>query len=176
MFDRFGMKRATQRMLQGILMIAVLIGGTAWAADVVGNVLDGQNNAVSGVKINVIDHATGKVVGEGITNSKGLYEITGLSPGKYDFALNPLNTGFQAGTISSEVTNAGLTLNWTVSPLAAASAVGTAGATAAVASTGIGALGVGAIGVSGIGAAVGGVVAAGGLGGGGGGGPVSPSL
>ncbi len=104
----------------------------ALCADIGGTVSDTQGNPVQGVQITAQTPA-GKVVAQAVTRANGKYQIGGLDPGTYDYALNPLQTGFKAGTAVSDLGPKGLTINWKLSGTAPAIALASEGTEVALA-------------------------------------------
>ena len=117
-----------KRLIVTILGIgfSFFIAVSAICADVSGVVMDSQGHPVNGVKIAVQDPA-GKFLNQAITDSKGHYAINGLSPGTYDYILEPLATGFKGGNAVSYLDSKGLTINWKVSNTGDAVALATEG-------------------------------------------------
>src|SRR3954464_1587916 len=97
------MFRNTCRMTSGALLIAAA-SATASAQQTTGNitgrVLDEQKAAVPGATITVKNAATGFTRSE-VSDSEGLYRITGLPVGGYTLALEL--PGFQAQTRTVQV-------------------------------------------------------------------------
>jgi Carboxypeptidase regulatory-like domain len=113
-------------------LLAVTTASLALGADVVGTVSDTQGNPVQGVQITAQTPA-GNVVAQALTSANGKYQISGVAPGTYDYALNPLQTGFKAGTAVSDLGPKGLTINWKLSPTAPAIALASEGTEVALA-------------------------------------------
>ena len=99
-------------LLATILMINVSLD--ALAASAGGTVASSQGQSVAGIQI-IAKDASGHVVGQGTTGSTGVYNIQGLQPGNYNFALDPGSSGFQGQTVASYVGADGICLNWGVS-------------------------------------------------------------
>jgi hypothetical protein len=165
----------------GTILFALILSSNAWCAMVSGNVTEESGKGVAGVKISIADPTSGKTIGQAVTDASGKYQIPGITPGTYDFAFDPIATGFKPGAATTGVPNRGLTVNWIVSSNKDAVAFATAGVAVAGIGTGTAVLaGVGAAVVAG--SVVGGLDAAGAFGGGGNGsssgpGPVqSPSF
>jgi hypothetical protein len=146
----------------------LLSRSSAWCATVSGSVVDSSGKDVVAVKITVTDPATGKVVGQAVTHASGKYQIAGIDPGTYNFALDPGTTGVKPGSATAALPGHGLSVDWTVSPTADAIALATpAGAGGVVTGTGTAvAAGVGAALVAG--GVLGGLAASGEFSGGGG--------
>src|SRR5713226_7469193 len=92
----------TQRLAAtAIIALFVLAPASlALCADIAGTVSDSQGNPVRGVQITAQVPA-GRMVAQAVTSADGKYQISGLNLGTYDYALNPLQTGFKAGTAIS---------------------------------------------------------------------------
>ena len=114
----------------GLLVLAT--ASMALCADIVGTVSDTQGNPIQGVQITAQTRA-GNVVGQAFSGANGKYQITGIDPGTYDYLLNPLNTGFKAGSGVSALNSKGLTINWKLSPTAPALALASEGTEVALA-------------------------------------------
>jgi carboxypeptidase family protein len=98
----------------------------ALCADIVGTVSDAQGNPVQDIQI-LIKNAGGKILGKVTTDSHGRYQISGLTPGAYNYVLEPRGTSFKGGTAASHLDPKGLTIYWKVSASNPASALATAG-------------------------------------------------
>jgi hypothetical protein len=84
------------------------------AADLTGTVTNRQGQPVPGVQI-TLKNAAGKTLGQKTTDSKGHYAFSQVSPGKYQYILDPLDTGLKGGSAVSSVDSVGSTVNWRVS-------------------------------------------------------------
>ncbi|MBF6571120.1 MAG: carboxypeptidase regulatory-like domain-containing protein [Candidatus Binataceae bacterium] len=104
----------------------------ALCAEIVGTVSDTQGNPVQGVQITAQTSA-GRVVGQAFSSANGKYQITQINPGTYDFLLNPLQSGFKAGSGVADLNSKGLTINWKLSPTAPALALASEGTEVALA-------------------------------------------
>jgi hypothetical protein len=80
------------------------------SADVTGTVLNDRGQPVSGIRITV-QTMEGKVVGQGVTDATGRYTIGEVTPGTYDYVLDPAHTGYKAGAAVSQLDADGMTLN-----------------------------------------------------------------
>src|SRR5580658_2566306 len=116
----------------GIFISLLFALPSAFCAEVVGTVMDLQGRAVSDVKI-VAQDGAGKICGQALTDAKGHYEISGLSPNTYDYTLNPLATGLKGGSAVSFLDTDGLTINWKVSKSGDAVALAAQGSNEALA-------------------------------------------
>jgi hypothetical protein len=134
------------------LALCVGVSSTVLGADVAGTIANPLGESVSGLRIIVRD-GNGHIVGEGVTNSKGVYDIQGLRSGNYDFTLDPGSNKYKGKTVVSYVSADGLCINWAVSEQSPALATAEPGAnclhdpwdTAQYVGAGAAALGVGAI-------------------------------
>lgn len=107
------------------ICVAILTGASsAICADVSGMVTDSQGHPVPGVKIAVQDLG-GKIIDQVVTDAKGHYAISGLSPDTYDYILEPLATGFKGGDAVAHLDSKGLIINWKVSERIDAAALAT---------------------------------------------------
>ena len=97
----------------GVVLLCV-IPRVAICASVRGTVSDAKDHTVSGAEI-TLQSSAGKVFGRATSDLQGHYQISGLKPDTYQFILNPLATGFKAGSGVSHLDSEGLTINWKVS-------------------------------------------------------------
>ncbi len=114
-----------------MLLALAFVGGlsaAAMAASVGGTVAGSQGQAVSGIQVMVKD-ASGHIVGQSALGSGGVYDISGLQPGNYNFTLDPGSSGFQGQTVASYVGPDGICLNWGVSTTSPAVATAQPGST-----------------------------------------------
>lgn len=123
---------ATAGLILSLLVLFLVAASPAWCADVVGTVTDPQGHPVGGVGIGVRDSA-GRVVGNALSDAKGHYAISGLSPNTYNYTLDPLGTRFKGGTVVSQLDSNGLTVDWKVSQGNNALALATEGSKTALA-------------------------------------------
>jgi hypothetical protein len=65
----------------------------------------------------------------GSSGDSGVYDISGLQPGNYNFTLDPGSSGYQGQTVASYVGADGICLNWGVSTTSPAVATAQPGAT-----------------------------------------------
>ena len=95
---------------------SLLFGSVAPAvcAELTGIVTNLQNQPVSGIKI-VVQNSANQLFGQGITGANGRYQITGITPTKYEYLLNPMMTGYKSGSAVSYLGPKGLVINWKVS-------------------------------------------------------------
>jgi Carboxypeptidase regulatory-like domain len=166
------MKKLSATFLASAL--ALLIATPAMCSSVVGLVVDQNHQYVNGAYVTVTD-AKGQTAGTGRTDLYGRYCIPLVTPGKYTVSVDPPKD-YQGGSAAANVDIEGSTINWFLSPTAAALATTDVGVASAAtltcaapwwetAAAGAGAL----IGAGGI---IGGVI---GTTSGGGGGSASPS-
>ncbi len=113
-----------------LLALAFGIGmsAAAMAASVGGTVASSQGQSVAGAQV-VVKDASGHVVGQGAIGSNGVYDISGLQPGDYNFTLEPGSSGVQGQTVASYVGADGICLNWGVSTTSPAVATAQPGST-----------------------------------------------
>jgi hypothetical protein len=104
-----------------VLSLVLPIGG--FAAEVTGTVSNQAGKPVPGVEV-LIKSPHGKVVSQAKTDSKGHYAAKHLSPGHYEYVLDPGASGVKGGTTDADVESSGSTVDWRVSDnLMAAAAV-----------------------------------------------------
>lgn len=118
-----------------VLLALVFVAGmsaAAMAASVGGTVAGSQGQSVSGIQV-IVKDASGKIVGQGAPGSGGVYDISGVQPGNYNFTLDPGSSGYQGQTVASYVGPDGICLNWGVSTTSPAVATAQPGATCQVA-------------------------------------------
>jgi hypothetical protein len=158
-------------------LLVLTTASAALCADIVGRVSDLSGSAVQGVQI-VVKDRSGKILGKVATDNHGDYQITGLTPGAEEYALDPPGTYFKGGTAVAYLSDKGLTINWKLSTSHLAAALATEGTgNAAVAGDpfGLSAAAFTAVVAGGVtavaGGVIGGMAAAGGFSG-----PGSPSM
>lgn len=112
------------------LAVAFVVGtsAAALAASAGGTVAGSQGQSLSGIQI-IVKDASGKVIGTGAPGDSGVYDISGLQPGNYNFTLDPGSSGYQGQTVASYVGADGICLNWGVSTTSPAVATAQPGAT-----------------------------------------------
>jgi hypothetical protein len=108
------MKKATLVLAAGCALV-VSVGSFAFAAEIVGTVIDAGGQAVSGSKVSAADQS-GQIAGNATTNQQGRYVISGLRPGQYDIKLDPATANLKGDTAVSYVDSKGLTVDWAVGP------------------------------------------------------------
>lgn len=108
------MKKTTLGLAAGCALV-VSVGSFAFAADIVGTVMDASGQAVNGSKVSAADQS-GKIAGDAITDQQGRYVISGLRPGQYDIKLDPAIANLKGDTAVSYVDAKGLTVDWAVGP------------------------------------------------------------
>ena len=111
------------------------MSAAAMAASVGGTVAGSQGQSVSGIEV-IVKDASGKVVGQGAPGGSGMYDISGLQPGNYNFTLDPGSSGYQGQTVASYVGPDGICLNWGVSSTSPAVATAQPGSTCGAAGGG----------------------------------------
>ncbi len=113
-----------------LLALAFVVGisAAARAASVGGTVAGSQGQSVSGLTV-IVKDASGHVVGQGAPGGSGVYDISGLPPGNYNFTLDPGSSGYQGQTVASYVGPDGICLNWGVSTTSPAIATAQPGST-----------------------------------------------
>ena len=114
------MKRTTTMILTTMLAIG-LAAGQAMSATVCGVAQDPQGNPISGVSITAKD-ASGKLLGQTVTGSKGEYEIGNLEQGTLDLFLDPGTASVQGGSGILDMTGKSRMVNWQVSSAHSATA------------------------------------------------------
>jgi hypothetical protein len=169
--------RKAALVLFGALVLLMVAARPGLCADLAGLVVDSANHPVAHVKI-VVGSMTGKVLSETETGVEGRYQITGLAPGTYKYAVEPLASRFKGGNAVAYLGSRGLTINWRLSATAAAIASAAEGAEVAIADDpfGFSPLTFGALVAGGVAALAGGVVGGYAAAGGFSGPPASPSL
>lgn len=117
------------KVLTGVnlLLLVLATSAAALCAEIVGTVSDTRSQAVGGIQISAIA-STVKTVKQTVTDESGKYWLIGLEPGKYQFILKPLQTGYKGGNAVSFVGIDGLTLNWRLSARRDAIALASEGA------------------------------------------------
>jgi len=108
-------------------MLAAGSASVALCADVSGTVSDAVGKAVAQIKLSATD-SSGKSAGSALTDVSGKYQITGLAPGTYVFALDPLSSGFKGGNGLAHLDEKGLTIDWRISTAGPALALARQGA------------------------------------------------
>lgn len=98
-----------------IAAASVLAPTPGFCANVVGAVQNESGAPVGGAVISV-RNARGQILSEGMTSPQGRYEIYGLAPGKYVFAIDPRQSALRTGTAVSYLSEKNLTINWRLSP------------------------------------------------------------
>jgi len=108
------------------LAFGIGMSASARAASVGGTVAGSQGQAIAGTQV-IVKDASGHVIAQGAPGTSGVYDISGLQPGNYNFTLDPGTSRFQGQTVASYVGSDGICLNWgvsTTSPAAAAAQPG----------------------------------------------------
>lgn len=125
------LERKVMKKSCSVLLAFAFVSGmsaTAMAASVGGTVAGSQGQSVSGIEV-IVKDASGKVVGQGAPGAGGVYDISGLQPGNYNFTLDPGSSGYQGQTVASYVGADGICLNWGVSTTSPAVATAQPGST-----------------------------------------------
>src|ERR1700738_3256415 len=107
------MKRKATMLLTTMLAIS-LSAGQAMSATVCGVAQNAQGAPVSGCSVTIKD-ASGKVLGQTTTGSKGEYEIDNLGQGTLDLFLDPGSAGVQGGSGVLNMQGESKMVNWQVS-------------------------------------------------------------
>ncbi len=168
------MKKLNTALIASALLF--LSATPAICSSVVGLVVDQNRQFVNGAVVTVLD-SSGHTAGIGRSDLYGRFCIPLVKPGKYTVSIDPPK-GFQGGSAVANVDIEGSTVNWFLSPNAAALAttdIGVASAaTVTCAAPWWTTAAAGAAVLVGAGGVIGGVIGAT-SGGGGGGGNASPS-
>jgi hypothetical protein len=98
--------------------LALLVATPAMCSSVVGLVVDQDRHFVNGAIVTVSD-SKGQTAGTGRTDLYGRYCIPLVTPGKYTVSVDPPKD-FQGGSATADVDIEGSTVNWFLSPTAAA--------------------------------------------------------
>ncbi len=107
------MKRAVSRILT-IVVSAGLISSQAMAATVCGVAQSPQGTPLSGATVTIKD-ASGKVLGSGVTDTKGNYAIDNVSNGTLDLFLDTGSATLKDGSGVLNLSGATQAVNWEVS-------------------------------------------------------------
>ena len=107
------MKRKANMLLTTMLAVG-LTAGQAMSATVCGVTQNAQGAPVSGVSITVKD-ASGKVMGQTSTGSKGEYQIDNLEQGTLALFLDSSNAGVKGGSGVLNMAGESKVVNWQVS-------------------------------------------------------------
>jgi hypothetical protein len=95
-------------------------------ADLAGSIVDTKGNPVADAKI-LVKNLTNSVLSETHSNRNGRYQVTGITPGSYQYVLFPVS-GFRGGDAVSYLSDKGLTIDWHVTDTAPAIAFASIGA------------------------------------------------
>src|ERR1700674_4776271 len=117
------------------VIFVVRMSAAALAASAGGTVASSQGQPLSGVQV-IVKDASGHVIAQGAPGSGGVYHISGLQPGNYNFTLDPGSSGYQGQTVASYVGPDGICLNWGVSTTSPAVATAQPGTTCQLAAGG----------------------------------------
>src|SRR3984893_6454112 len=107
------MKRKATMLFTTMLAIS-LSAGQAMSATVCGVAQNAQGAPVSGCSVTIKD-ASGKVLGQTTTGSKGEYDIDNLGQGTLDLFLDPGTAGVRGGSGVLNLSGASQMVNWQVS-------------------------------------------------------------
>ena len=105
--------RKTTLVLAAGCALAIGVGSFAFAADIVGTVMDASGQGVNGSKVSAVDRS-GQTAGNATTDLQGRYVIGGLRPGQYDIKLEPASANLKGDTAVTYVDSKGLTVDWAV--------------------------------------------------------------
>ena len=114
------MKRKSTMLLTTMLAIG-MTAAQAMSATVCGVAQNAQGAPVPGVGVTVKD-ASGKVLGQATTDSKGAYQVDNLGQGTLDLFLAPGSAGVKGGSGVLNLNGASKTVNWQVSDASDATA------------------------------------------------------
>jgi Carboxypeptidase regulatory-like domain len=109
----------------GAVVLSMLQTQRVLCADLAGSVVDTQGHPVAGAKI-LIKNLTNRVLSEVHSNGSGRYQVTGITPGSYQYILFPVS-GFKGGDAVSYLSDKGLAIDWHVSDTAPAIAFASIG-------------------------------------------------
>ena len=102
-------------LLVALAFIALNFARTAFCAEIVGKVADGQGTPITDVKVAVND-AAGVTIGRTSTNNRGVFAVRNLAPGDYFIKLQPLTGGSLGGVAAFQVPAAGIKFIWRIMP------------------------------------------------------------
>lgn len=88
---------------------------SAFCAEIIGKVADAQGMPVTNVDIAVSD-ASGKTVRTVRPDQKGIFAISGLTPGEYQVMLHPAEGGSLSGIIQFHLGASGIMFIWRIRP------------------------------------------------------------
>jgi Carboxypeptidase regulatory-like domain len=86
---------------------------SAFCAEIIGEVADAQGTPVTNVDIAVSD-ASGKTVRTVRLDQKGIFAISGLTPGEYQVILHPAESGSLGGILQFHLGSSGVTFIWRI--------------------------------------------------------------
>jgi Carboxypeptidase regulatory-like domain len=116
-----------------VVALTLLVALPAFAADVSGVITEASGTPIQGAKV-IIQDQKWQPVQTAIAGPKGEYVVKDLAPGQYFFAIEPGSPAFKKGKPAvAFVSDAGLTMDWTVSAAAEPIALVREGAPEAVA-------------------------------------------
>ena len=102
-------------LLVALAFIALNFARTAFCAEIVGKVADGQGTPITDVKVAVND-AAGVTIGRTATNNRSVFAVRNLAPGDYFITLQPLTGGSLGGVAAFHVPAAGIKFIWRIMP------------------------------------------------------------
>ncbi len=95
-----------------------LVGAPALAASKAtlgGRIVNSNGKPLAGATVQILQPGTEKVLYTTTSASTGLYSVDGLDTGAYHIRLEPKDKSLQGDTVSAEVGDKGLVVNWRVS-------------------------------------------------------------
>ena len=102
-------------LLVALAFIALNFARTAFCAEIVGKVADGQGTPITDVKV-AVNNAAGATVGTTTTNNRGVFAVRNLSPGDYFIRLQPLTGGSLGDVAAFHVPATGIKFIWRIIP------------------------------------------------------------
>ena len=102
-------------LLVALAFIALNFARTAFCAEIVGKVADGQGTPITDVKV-AVNNAAGATVGTTTTNNRGVFAVRNLAPGDYFIRLQPLTGGSLGDIAAFHVPAAGIKFIWRIIP------------------------------------------------------------
>jgi hypothetical protein len=102
-------------LLVALAFIALTFARTAFCAEIVGKVADGQGTPITDVKV-AINNTAGATVDTTTTNNRGVFAVRNLAPGDYVIRLQPLTGGSLGGVAAFHVPAGGIKFIWRIMP------------------------------------------------------------